>query len=825
MRVVDRSGNGPLRFSDLIDITQPSEVQPDGTIVAVLKPGIRLQGRLDASVPRPITAGCVELYINEGEGHRVQSGDNWTWEDTAIVNEDGTFVFESLPQGGHAQLAALVDGFQSTKPSPEALRAYLQEHDAGELSLVDPAVERGDAFWPHLVSLASDQDSVEVELPCMPTASLDVLVVNPLGRPIVGASVHFNPNGYFLGGELFIPATQGFTSGALLRRRGQDQWKRLYEWAGVSFLRTKTDESGIARVRNLPAGERESYRVEAEGYVMPAHPTSTPSTPESAMRYATAELVGGQIIRRTVTLEQFVPRQARDLPVVSRGAKPMEKITVTVTEIAFDDAPEDWVLWAVQRFGPIATAETAADGIARLQVPTQVDGRAVAKLRVSINGRVGTDGIVRQTLEVPAEADQRVVVLIPSTDAPVRNRFRTVDAQYVDPATLLDVSPAKMLNRLVETPSMAVLNLLLKEAQYDAATPLRFRADRNLLMLNQSNRTPVASVSTDQGQRIVVLCDVRPKDASWDVAPEGRFPPEAAYVFSADGKLVDVIGGWASARGDYNSVMLTNLGGTDDTFVETSAFEHHGPFEYLQQWYRLGHESQPALTVYGYPNATSWSGRDGAGQPLAEFGYLEFRFNGKDLAHDRTGIVASGAAAPRKLYWDGRQNRFLGPPSQSFEGEPLYQVMAEHSAAFEPLEVQPGELVIGGGRRDYENWHFWDAVVPHGKTARLTLSTEQQSDGSIVSTELASSTLEAGWHPLQLQIKDSRDDEASSVVNLRTKPDTGDESSLSIPRVPIADVPSVEGVPVARTAADEIILLRRATIQDGVWLVWKLTLQ
>ena len=826
MRVADGSGEGPPRFSDLIDVTQPGEVQSDGTLVAVLRPGIRLQGRLDASVPRPVTGGCVELYLNEGDKHRIERGEGWTWEETATVNEDGTFVFESLPRGGHVQLVALVDGFQSTKPTPETMRAYLQTHDAGDAALVDAAVERQDAFWPHLFSLASDQVSLDVELPCVPTASLDVLVVDALGHPIEGATVRFNPNGYFLGGELFIPATQGFTSSALLRSDRRAATRQLNQWAGERFLRPQTDAAGIARVRNLPAGERESYQVDAEGYAMPVHPTSTHSTPDSAMRYATVDLVGGETLRRTITLEQLVPRHARDVLVVHPSVRPVENITVTLTEIAFADAPQDWALWSVRRFGEVATAETGDDGIARLQVPTQVDGRTVAQLRVVIAGRVGSDRLVRETLDVPAEADRRVVVLTPSDEPVAQERFRMLHAQYLDPATLLDNVPAEVLKRLVQTPSMALLQLLLQQSQYDAATPLRFRADRNLLQLNRSGGSPVAEVDTEQGRRVVVLCDVRPRNALWDTAPEGAFPPEAAFVFAPDGKLVNAIGGWASARGDYNKVMLTNLGGTDDTFVQTSAFDRHGPFEYVQRWFRLGQEDsqQPALTVWGYANATSWSGRDGAAEPLAEFGYVEFRFNGQNLAADQTGVVASDAAAPRRLYWDGRRNQFIGPVSQEVDGRPLYQVLPALSAAFVPLKIQPGELVVGGGRRDYENWHHWDVVVPAGKTARLVLAIEQHAGETVDTTELVSDTLNAGWHPLQLQIRDDQDDDATSVLHLRTRPNTDEQASHRVPRVPIAEVPSVEDAAVARTGASEIILLRRPTQQEGGWLVGKLTL-
>ena len=151
MRVVDGSGEGPILYSDLIDVTNPEHVAKDGTIIATLYAGIRLEGRLDDSVPRPIKNGCVELYISEGEGHRIGGG--WGWQDTAFVKEDGTFEFDSLPAGGHVQLVALVDGYQSSRPSAESLAAYLKTHDAGKASIARNVIERRDCYWPHLFPL------------------------------------------------------------------------------------------------------------------------------------------------------------------------------------------------------------------------------------------------------------------------------------------------------------------------------------------------------------------------------------------------------------------------------------------------------------------------------------------------------------------------------------------------------------------------------------------------------------------------------------------------------------------------------------------------
>lgn len=830
MRVVAANGNGPTLFSDLIDVNAPNKTEEDGTIVATLRPGIRLEGRLDDSVPRPLSNGCVELYINEGANHRIEPGTAWTWQDTAEVAEDGTFLFESLPPGGHVQLVALVDGFQSVKPTPEALRSYLEKHNAGEPSLVDGAVKRSDDFWPQLFPLPADKEGLHVELPCIATSSVDVTVIDPQGQPIEAATVSFNPNGFFLGGELFIPGAELFTEARRLKSANLTTVPPFHTWAMASFLAVETGADGIAHVRNLPVDAREAYKVTADGFVMPVNPASVDD--EFASRYALVELQGGKTLRRTITMERFIARASRELLVVDQDAEPVPEITVTVTELTFEDSPDDWQSWSVQRFGTIVTTTTKEDGIARLNVPQQIRDRRVGRLRVVIQGpvdRKGQDAYVqRKRLEIPTEADGRVVVLTVSDEEPSEpNAFRGVDVAYVDPSRILTQSPQQTLQQLVRSPSLVLLKALLSEAGFDAAAPLKFRPDRNLLNLDPDRRKPVAAIATEHGQRVVVLCDVRPKNAGWDVKPELRSPPEAAFVFDAsDGSLIAMVGGWASAKGDYCSITLWNHGGTDDYFFCTSASEDHGPFTYVEKYYRLGQEERPALVVFCHPNATGWTGKEGPAEPLAEFGYMIYKFNGKKIDYRLPGATPEGATVPRKIYWDGTRNKFIGPVTQLFDGKPLYRVDTSQSADFQPLDVQPGDIVVGGGRREFENWHGWDLVVPKDKTGQLRLILVDRSGPQPAETELASSELTAGMHDLQLQFHDTEGSEDQSTVEIRIDPKGLDKGTeLQSLRVPVTDTPSVAGQPVARTAKGTVDLLNRPTIDEAISLVWRLTLE
>ena len=324
-----------------------------------------------------------------------------------------------------------------------------------------------------------------------------------------------------------------------------------------------------------------------------------------------------------------------------------------------------------------------------------------------------------------------------------------------------------------------------------------------------------------------MLCDVRPKNAGWDVKPELSSPPEAAFVFDAsDGSLIAMVGGWASAKGDYCSITLWNHGGTDDYFLCASASEEHAPFTYVEQYYRLGQEERPALVVFCHPNATAWTGKEGPAEPLSEFGYMIYKFNGNKIDYRLPGATPEIATVPRKVYWDGARNKFIGPVTQSFDGKPLYRVDTSQSADFQPLDVQPGDIVVGGGRREFENWHGWDLIVPKAKTGQLRLILVDRSGAQPAETELASSKLAAGMHDLQLQFHDTEGSENQSTVEIRIDPKGLDKGTeLQTPRLPVTDAPSVAGQPVARTAKETVDLLNRPTIDEAISLVWRLTLE
>lgn len=820
MRVVGADGRGELLFSNLIDLDEPANRDEEGVIVTRLHPGARVTGKLDDSVPRPVKIGCVDLYVQQGADEKIIDRSGWSWRDSAPIREDGTFEFPSVPPGGHVQLFALAEGYHSSRPSAGELRQYLAEHDAGEASLILPALSRD--YLPRLFKLPKRGDSIAVELPCVPAASADIQVVDPTGRPIEDATVRFNPNIFFLGPEGDLPAHETRPDSARVRQdssqQAQEVREALYNWAISTFYRVSTDADGVARVRSLPADQRLTCRVEADGYVMPLSPDSTR---DFEARYALIESKGGQTLRRTITMERLIAQSTRDLAVVDSSGKPVAGIKISGAELAFEGAEEDWQLWAVQRFGAIPTAETDAGGQLRFDIPREVDGKRVAAMRVVVQGRFGGNGYVqRRRVVVPPDDDGGVIVLTESDEEPLREGdYREVNVAYLPLSELQGESQLDLLKQLEQRPSITVLRRLLTAAELDIGTPLSFRAERNLLNGFEAEPNPVARVTlADGSERVVVMCYVRPRGVEWDIKPRLRFPPEAAFVFDGtSGRLITMIGGWASSKGDYCSATLTDLGTPGDYFVQTSAFEERSPFDYRTQWTRLGNEEKPLLTVLGYANATSWSAGSQMGPLTAEYGYTGFSFNSRSINDSLPGVLANGSLAPRKVYWDRHAQTFVGPSEMSFEGTPLFRILPDQSASFKAVTLEPTELFVAGGRGRYRDWHIWDVVVPAKGPATLKLSLESDPGDSTAAGQSREWTLAPGMHTVQLQVKKGVES-GQPDIELRVDGKTYKES-IGVPRIEFTSHPSRLGEPVVSQGTRSVVVIDYPTSEDGVQLV------
>lgn len=263
-------------------------------------------------------------------------------------------------------------------------------------------------------------------------------------------------------------------------------------------------------------------------------------------------------------------------------------------------------------------------------------------------------------------------------------------------------------------------------------------------------------------------------------------------------------------------MYLLNLGGTDDALVSTSYFEKHGPFKYVKKYYHIGLPEEPLLTIHGHANAIGWAGARKAANPPAEAGWIRFKFNSEDVADSICGTTPLGSVVPRRIYWDGANNQFIGPEEQSVDSRPLYRIDRENSQSFQPVEVLLGQLVVAGGRTcrsSADGTHEWKFAIPAGSTGELKLLSVANGQKE----ELATQKLPAGGSGLYLSINNS--EEGKSKIEMQIA--KGAKKEISIPRIATFTEPSVVDQRIYRAFDKENTLMDRATIEKGTRIVLK----
>jgi beta-lactamase regulating signal transducer with metallopeptidase domain len=270
LRVVHVPDRGPALFSDLIDLKR----RPEDAIALdlTLKPGVRVVGRLDRAVPRPVKNGWVIVEIERG---RNRYGQAWDWNVVASISPDGSFSFESLPPDENLQLVALCDGWISSSPTRAEVEAYslLNQEKIPYLG------RRADFVAARPYRVRGKTTSIEV--PMRQSASCEVTVLDEGGHPIKDAVVAFSPNQRWIYGANLLGAA--YDSLELMRMQLASGVHYLADRRDVPFKRmfgARTDARGVGIVRELPAAETDDnpgtravpFSVTAEGY----QPTNTP---------------------------------------------------------------------------------------------------------------------------------------------------------------------------------------------------------------------------------------------------------------------------------------------------------------------------------------------------------------------------------------------------------------------------------------------------------------------------------------------------------------------------------------------------------------------
>ena len=235
LMLVAPQANGKTCFSDCLIYQFTSDHLEEGVTMENIDvtPGLRLEGKLEEKVVRPVKNGrviayCAPLPIERGET------DFLVWNDWADIREDGTFAFESLPRTGKVQLIALCDGWVGT----------FTHAAVGEF-------------------IDLEQEESQVVLPMHPTLQAVVKVVDPEGKPIPDAMVGFSPNQVIWNKASTL---LGFRSRTLDHVQGLLNPGQAVATNELDFSRysAKTDAQGVARVPNL-LPRTQSYSVAKKG--------------------------------------------------------------------------------------------------------------------------------------------------------------------------------------------------------------------------------------------------------------------------------------------------------------------------------------------------------------------------------------------------------------------------------------------------------------------------------------------------------------------------------------------------------------------------------
>jgi len=215
-----------------------------------LQPPRVLTGRLDARVPRPVTNGEVILNLSIGD-----PGDYGAPRAIRLfkaeVAPDGSFEIRGLPPG-KGEMIGLCDGWVSGGSD-------------------DP-----DVLDQRRVLKAVDPSAGNFELAMERTATLELHLLDPEGKPVEGATVQMWPNVHW---------SIGYSQIFLER-----------DWRATS------DAAGWAAIENLPAGV-EGLIVQHPRWCLPLV-VSRQATPE---RQVDADLVAGETTSLELRLEPRGP--------------------------------------------------------------------------------------------------------------------------------------------------------------------------------------------------------------------------------------------------------------------------------------------------------------------------------------------------------------------------------------------------------------------------------------------------------------------------------------------------------------------------------------
>lgn len=167
------SADGKHLFSEPIDLICSKEKVFTSEIE--VKPGMTVSGKLADNVPRPIENGKVIAFcVPKPLGPSFMKNPAVSWTDETTISADGSFEFASLPPSESVQLIALCRGWLTDQWSEHMLvKGQILEIDQDQMASKTIAG----------ITLSMEQ-----------AGAVEVIVLDPAGKPVVGTEVSSWPN-------------------------------------------------------------------------------------------------------------------------------------------------------------------------------------------------------------------------------------------------------------------------------------------------------------------------------------------------------------------------------------------------------------------------------------------------------------------------------------------------------------------------------------------------------------------------------------------------------------------------------------------------------
>ncbi len=246
MLAVQPKPDGNTLFSDLTTI-RIRRGQSLRFSKIVLRPGVRVEGRLDNAVPRPIQNGIViATFAPKVAGESYEEKDpTLTWSDKVDIQPDGTFTIPSAPRGGVVQMIAICDGWLCKS-----------DHQNGNQGSVI-----GQNF-------DVESEIISPELVMEPTGTLEVVCKDNQGNPLSDVGVATWPNQkYFMGGSTILGS--GYQSISFIDTQLNPSADVRPPTLGDDRYSVKSNAEGLAVLRNVPIGTSEYLAIGSQGYRLP----------------------------------------------------------------------------------------------------------------------------------------------------------------------------------------------------------------------------------------------------------------------------------------------------------------------------------------------------------------------------------------------------------------------------------------------------------------------------------------------------------------------------------------------------------------------------